>query len=311
MNNSIVEIMRCRVGEQEFGILRTKMQSVQQANRIKVLQNSAENFEAILPTTEGDLPVLRLADFIDATSDVPIAQQRLMVLRSSWGLWCLLVDEVSQAQYVKADAIRKLPSVAKVNIATTVYSDSEKLLLMLESDHMHPNASVSAEIESPDESTLNLENIKSTKQGHLVIFNMPGPDAESERFAVGLTPKQIDQVLRNPQIKPIPTTPNYLIGVVNWHSRLVPVLDLGQRFGLHQSGEARFDKHDRVVIMHGLNADQMVGFYANPAVNILTLPAPHSELPDVGIDGNLIYGAARFNGQKVLIPHIENLALAG
>ncbi len=309
MNNQFVEIMRCRVGEQEFGILRAKMQSVQHGNRVRIVQDTDDEFEAFLPTTEGDLIVLRLADFVSMQSSVPISDQRLLILRSRWGLWCLLVDEVSQAQFVNAETIQQLPPVARVPLADSVYTEGDTVLLMVEPDNIHPNAQTSAETTPPDHTELDLETVQPASQGHLVLFKMPGTTSDNEQYAVGLTPKQIDQVLRNPVIKSVPTAPSYLKGVVSWRGRLVPVLDLGQRFGLRESAETEFTKQDRVVIMHGLDADKMVGFYADPAVDIVTLPAPHSSLSDVNVSKTLIYGAARYSGQRVLIPHVENLAL--
>ncbi len=309
MNNQLVEIMRFSVGSQHFGILRDKVQSVQHANRVRLLSAENEPFEAVLRTSEGELPVLRLADFMGDASAMALADQRLMILRSAWGLWCLLVDSVTQTEEVAASKIKPLPMIARNGLAADVYTDGEDVLLMLSPDNIHPNALVSAEVEEVTKPPIDWIDTKPADKSNLVLFQMPGTGDSGATYAVGLTPKQINEVLRSATLKPVPTGPDYLAGVMTWRGQLVPVMNLGKRLGLTSGEHGEPAKTDRIVIAHGIEPDKLIAFYADPSVDILRLPAPHRPIIEVDkIDQSLMHGAAEYAGQTVIIPHVSNLA---
>ena len=59
----------------------------------------------------------------------------------------------------------------------------------------------------------------------LVIFRL-----ENQRYALHLT--AVERVLRMVAVSPLPMAPAIVLGVINFHGRVIPVLDLQRRFGL-------------------------------------------------------------------------------
>lgn len=59
----------------------------------------------------------------------------------------------------------------------------------------------------------------------LVTFRL-----ESQRYALPLT--AVERVLRMVEVSPLPKAPAIVLGVVNYHGRVIPVIDLQRRFGL-------------------------------------------------------------------------------
>ena len=59
----------------------------------------------------------------------------------------------------------------------------------------------------------------------LVIFHL-----ENQRYALPLT--AVERVLRMVAVSPLPQAPAIVLGVVNYHGQVIPVIDLQRRFGL-------------------------------------------------------------------------------
>lgn len=311
MSNNLIEIMRFEIGSQSFGILRSHVQSVQQAARARITHNNAGKKEIVLPTTQGELPIVNLTDFLttDIDLDVEDEQLHILVLRSEWGLWGMLVGRVAQAEFVSESAIQPLPMLARVIYADSVLTRKDDALLMLNPLALHPQAQQHSVAEDKLRPGVDWENSKPEESGHLILFGMPGTGEAGAKYAVGLTPKQIDEVLRQPLLQKVPTAPSYVHGVVNWRGQLVPVLDLGLRYGLQTENGQQIDTQSRVVIAHGNMSDKPIAFYAEPQVEFLTLPVEHKRIVELeSVQRDLIHGAAVYNGQPVIIPHLENLA---
>lgn len=308
MSKQVIEIMRFNVGSHQFGVERHKVQSIQHGNLVHTLSTDNGKFKAILRTNEGELPVLRLADFIGKSSIIPIEQQRVLILRGQWGLWCLLIDTISQVTFVPASKIRPLPGVTHIAFADSVFIEGKTVILILSPDKINPNRVI--ETAPPLRVAPPIQPIptESTVKGQLVLFQLPGTEEGDSQFSVGLTPKQINEVLRNTTLQTVPSTTTFLKGMITWRGRLVPVMDLGERLGLGTSDKQEFKKQDRIVIAHGKDSSQLLAFYSDSTIDVLHLPAPHKPSANTTkIEKALMHGAADYAGQTVIIPHIANI----
>ncbi len=305
------EVLRIAVAAEEFGVRREDVQSVQLGMRVKVLaQESDDNRIGILRTTEGELPVYRLSDQLGLDADFPIEIQRVLVLRSEHGLWCLLVDRVSQAEVISAEYVSPLPRAANVAYVNSVYTKENDVLLLLDVKKLHPLAAsetvATSEIDI-EQSNVTI-NVDARRRGHLLLFKLVGLNGRTNKLMIGLTPRQVDEVLRSADVTAIPSAPAYLHGVTNWRGNLVPVLDLAARLGLNSE---RTDprRQDRLIIAHaGKHAP--IAFYAKSHIDIITLPTPHvaADVPDE-VDPRLVRGAALYQGGRtVLVPEFGRLA---
>ncbi len=59
---------------------------------------------------------------------------------------------------------------------------------------------------------------------HFVVFGI-----ENQRYALRLP--TVEQVLRMVEVAPLPKAPAIVLGVVNFHGQIIPVVDIQRRFG--------------------------------------------------------------------------------
>ena len=65
----------------------------------------------------------------------------------------------------------------------------------------------------------------STTATHVVVFRLDG-----QRFALPLA--SVERVLRAVEITPLPNAPAIVLGAIDMHGRVLPVLNIRRRFGL-------------------------------------------------------------------------------
>ena len=307
------EILRIEVAAEEYGVRRENIQSVQLGMRVRGVSDGEDGRVGILRTTEGELPVYRLSDKLGMDADFPIEIQRVLVLRSEHGLWCLLVDRVSQAEVVSAEKVTTLPNVARAAYVNSVYSNEPDVLLLLDVKQLHPLAEPLVDsADLPLDPSSNAESqttaSRGSGRGHLLLFDPIGLNGDHEGMVIGLTPKQVDEVLRSAVIQEVPAAPEFLHGVTNWRGRLIPVLDLAARLGF-KAERSYPRKQDRLVIARGMSGSP-IAFYVKPNVDIVNLPAPHAptDIP-AEADDRLVRGAALYQGGRtVLVPQLNRLA---
>ena len=88
----------------------------------------------------------------------------------------------------------------------------------------------------------------------------------------------IGQVLRIVRLTPItrvPRAPHFLEGVINYHSQVVPVVDLKKRMALSDGEE--YGEAARILIVE--LGDQSIGMLVDAVVRILRLPDESIEPP--------------------------------
>jgi purine-binding chemotaxis protein CheW len=83
------------------------------------------------------------------------------------------------------------------------------------------------------------------------------------RFALGMD--VVERVVRAVEVSPLPDAPPGVMGVVNVHGRIIPVLDFRPRLGL-PSGELRLSDH--LVIAHA--GQRQVAVMVDAAVDVMS-----------------------------------------
>jgi len=83
----------------------------------------------------------------------------------------------------------------------------------------------------------------------------------TERYAVESS--YVEAVHRLKDLTPLPRTPAFILGVVNIHGRIVPVIDLKKFFGLPEQGLT--DLH-RIILIQG--NDMELGLLADVALHV-------------------------------------------
>ena len=117
---------------------------------------------------------------------------------------------------------------------------------------------------------------------------------------------QVERVLRMVSIVPVPETPSWLIGIIDLHGRLIPVLDLRERLG-HPVREIQLD--DRLLVIS--LPEHCFALVVEEASDILngsdnleeTLPDPLQESP-------YLKAVLRSEDGLILVLDAENLYAA-
>lgn len=73
------------------------------------------------------------------------------------------------------------------------------------------------------------------KSDFLIVFSM-----ESQRYALSLS--ATERVVRMVAITPLPNAPDIILGVVNFHGKVIPVINMRRRFGLPEREPSLFDQ---------------------------------------------------------------------
>ena len=121
----------------------------------------------------------------------------------------------------------------------------------------------------------------------------------------GLPIAIVREIVRVPEITPVPNAPQYIEGVVNLRGRIIPVVDLRKRFG----GEiAELNKKSRVVVVE--LETRIVGLIVNSASEVLRIPPSEIEAPqNIFQEGeiNFITGVGKLNGRLVMLLDLNRI----
>ena len=100
---------------------------------------------------------------------------------------------------------------------------------------------------------------------------------ESETY--GIDVMQIREVLRSPEISPVPGAPSYVLGIINLRGNVVAIIDTRSRFGLPSN--QTIDDASRILILEA--GDYVVGFLVDSVSEVAELRNEKIEsAPDTG-----------------------------
>jgi chemotaxis signal transduction protein len=142
---------------------------------------------------------------------------------------------------------------------------------------------------------------------------------------------------------PVPATPAFVLGLVNWRGRPVPVIDLARRLGLAPEAAPPANGRTHLIIARdksdvlpvpspalspvegavegdsskGLvlslskgesNQGALVGFPVRPAIRVLHLPIPHRPCRrTLPLDQTLTRGIAELENETLVVPDIRGI----
>lgn len=118
-----------------------------------------------------------------------------------------------------------------------------------------------------------------------------------EYFGVDIA--QVQEIVRVPEVTPVPEAPWFMEGVINLRGRIVPVIDFRKRLKL---GVAERTRSSRVLIVE-LNK-RPVGLLVDAASEVLKLPQEAVEPPPELISGigvEYITGVGRWGDRLIIL----------
>ncbi len=121
----------------------------------------------------------------------------------------------------------------------------------------------------------------------------------------GINVMQVQEVLRIPDIAPVPGSPDYVIGIINLRGNVVTVIDTRYRFGL---ASTTLDEASRIVIIEA--EDQIIGILVDSVAEVVELADSAIEAaPNVGNDesSKYIQGVTSRGSQLLILVDLNKL----
>jgi purine-binding chemotaxis protein CheW len=121
----------------------------------------------------------------------------------------------------------------------------------------------------------------------------------------GLDIATVHEIIRMQPITKVPKAPAYVEGVINLRGKVIPVIDLGKKFGMERVAG---DKNNRIVVVNIL--DTTLGVIVDAVTEVLRIPAGSIEpVSDVVTSGHLDYmqGIAKLDEKMVILLALDKL----
>ena len=143
------------------------------------------------------------------------------------------------------------------------------------------------------------------KEGKYLTFSL-----DNEQYGIGIL--KIKEIIGMIPITPVPRTPEYVKGVINLRGKVIPVIDLRQRFEM-----GMVDSTERtciiVVEIDGKSGTIMMGILVDSVSEVLNIKSEEIEdTPTFGakLDVDYILGMAKMDGGVKILLDIDRVLSA-
>ncbi|MBY0579128.1 MAG: chemotaxis protein CheW [Burkholderiales bacterium] len=137
-------------------------------------------------------------------------------------------------------------------------------------------------------------SVNSAEPRQYLTFSLAG-----EMFAVGTL--CVKEIIEYGQLTTVPMMPESIRGVINLRGAVVPVIDLGARFGGKQT---EITKRTCIVILEAGEDQQVIGVMVDAVSEVLEIPPSEIEPPPsfgAKIRTDFIQGMGKVDGKFVII----------
>jgi purine-binding chemotaxis protein CheW len=135
----------------------------------------------------------------------------------------------------------------------------------------------------------------------MVLFEL-GPET------YGLDIATVHEIIRMQPITKVPKSPLYVEGVINLRGKVIPVIDMGKRFGFEKSERS---KNNRIVVVY--IREKTLGIIVDAVTEVVRIPVDAIEaVSDIVTSGNSYYlqGIAKYANKMVILLALEKLLSA-
>ena len=132
----------------------------------------------------------------------------------------------------------------------------------------------------------------------LVVF-----DLASEGYGVDIG--AVREIIRMQEITRVPKTPEFVEGVINLRGKVIPVIDLRKRFGLHVAEQ---NKDNRIVVVD--IGKQDIEVIVDAVTEVLRISTDSVEPPTSVItsaDSDYLLGIAKLENRLIILLDLESV----
>ncbi len=116
---------------------------------------------------------------------------------------------------------------------------------------------------------------------------------------------KVQEIIKMTEITKLPTTPDFIEGIVNLRGKIIPVMDLRKRFGLVP---AKIDDSWKILILK--NEDVQFGVMVDQISEVEKVPVSIIETPPKvisGVNGKFINGIAKTEKKLLILLDIDKI----
>jgi len=115
--------------------------------------------------------------------------------------------------------------------------------------------------------------------------------------------KHVNQVIRMKEITPIPQTPDFVEGVIIWHGKVIPLINLRKKLSLERQG---LSKLNRIIISKV--DEHPIGIIVDQVTDVLNLETANLETPSALLkEANYLVGVGKMGKRLILLMDVEKL----
>ena len=122
-----------------------------------------------------------------------------------------------------------------------------------------------------------------------------------EEFGVDIL--MVQEIIRLPNITPIPNAPSFILGMINLRGKIIPVIDLRQRLRINGGARSENDRRSRILIVEMFTQD--TGFIDDTVSEVMKVaeaeiePTPH--LVASSINAEYIQGVIKLPNRLIML----------
>lgn len=121
----------------------------------------------------------------------------------------------------------------------------------------------------------------------------------------GLDILRVQEINRMVEITRVPNSPRFVSGVINLRGRVIPIVDLRERFGLARKEN---DKNTRIIVVE--LKGRVVGFVVDSVQEVLRIPRSITEPPPpmvAGIGSEYITAVGKLEDRLLILIDLERI----
>lgn len=121
----------------------------------------------------------------------------------------------------------------------------------------------------------------------------------------GLDILRVQEINRMVEITRVPNSPHFVSGVINLRGRVIPIVDLRERFGLAKKEN---DKNTRIIVVE--LKGRVVGFVVDSVQEVLRIPRSITEPPPAmvaGIGSEYITAVGKLEDRLLILIDLERI----
>ena len=145
-----------------------------------------------------------------------------------------------------------------------------------------------------------MEKEERGKEIQVVIFKLGEEEFGGDIF-------QIREIIRVPEITPVPQAPDFVEGMINLRGQVLAVIDLAKRFGM--KGEREQSKDSRIIVVE--LDDNLLGMIVDAVPEVLRVPEDKIESTPEAITTQVhrdfIKGIANLEGRLIVILDLNRI----